>query len=198
MNATRRFTLAAVAAAAAVSMLAAPALRAQEYATPFGPSSQDAVNRMLKLAALKDGDVVADLGSGNGQIIIGAARSNPKVRGWGVDLQEWLVKTATEEAARQGVVHCVLPAVEVANFEAVRALAHAGGDSYALGIHPLYVGQAADDDLHRLDAALTRYRDDPRLVARRKRPAPGSADRSLGPLFWTVRAIESKDPKYEV
>ncbi|MEI6761475.1 MAG: TatD family hydrolase, partial [Betaproteobacteria bacterium] len=69
------------------------------------------------------------------------------------------------EAARQGVVHCVLPAVEVANFEAVRALAHAGGDSYALGIHPLYVGQAADDDLHRLDAALTRYRDDPRLVA---------------------------------
>jgi TatD DNase family protein len=69
------------------------------------------------------------------------------------------------EAARQGVVHCVLPAVEVANFEAVRALAHAGGDSYALGIHPLYVGQAADDDLYRLDAALTRYRDDPRLVA---------------------------------
>jgi TatD DNase family protein len=69
------------------------------------------------------------------------------------------------EAARQGVVHCVLPAVQVANFEAVRALAHAGGDSYALGIHPLHVGQAADDDLQRLDAALTRYRDDPRLVA---------------------------------
>jgi precorrin-6B methylase 2 len=77
--------------------------RAQEYATPFGPSSQDAVNRMIRLAALKDGDVVADLGSGNGQIIIAAARSNPKVRGWGVDLQDWLVKTATEEAARQGV-----------------------------------------------------------------------------------------------
>ncbi len=77
--------------------------RAQEYATPFGPSSQDAVNRMIRLAALKDGDVVADLGSGNGQIIIAAAKSNPKVRGWGVDLQEWLVKTATEEAAKQGV-----------------------------------------------------------------------------------------------
>jgi TatD DNase family protein len=75
------------------------------------------------------------------------------------------VSAVRAEAARQGVVHCVLPAVQVANFEAVRALAHAGGDSYALGIHPLYVGQAADDDLHRLDAALTRYRDDPRLVA---------------------------------
>jgi TatD DNase family protein len=63
------------------------------------------------------------------------------------------------------VVHCVLPAVEVANFEAVRALAHAGGDSYALGIHPLYVAKALDADLGALDACLLRYRDDPRLVA---------------------------------
>ena len=69
------------------------------------------------------------------------------------------------EAVRQQVLMCVLPAVEVANFEAVRALAHAGGDSYALGIHPLYVKAAQDDDLDRLDAALQQCRDDPRLVA---------------------------------
>lgn len=69
------------------------------------------------------------------------------------------------EAARHQVGMCVLPAVEVANFEAVRALAHAGGDSYALGIHPLYVKAAHDDDLDRLDVALQSYRDDPRLVA---------------------------------
>ena len=69
------------------------------------------------------------------------------------------------EAARQQVALCVLPAVAVANFEAVRTLAHAGGDAYALGIHPLYVKTAQDDDLERLDAALQRYRDDPRLVA---------------------------------
>lgn len=75
------------------------------------------------------------------------------------------VSAVRAEAARSGVVHCVLPAVEVANFEAVRALAHAGDDSYALGIHPLYVARAADDDLQQLDEALTRYRDDPRLVA---------------------------------
>lgn len=68
-------------------------------------------------------------------------------------------------AAAAQVVHCVLPAVEVANFEAVRALAHAGGDSYALGIHPLYVAKALDADLGALDACLLRYRDDPRLVA---------------------------------
>ena len=70
-----------------------------------------------------------------------------------------------DQAARLQVAMCVLPAVEVANFEAVRTLAHAGGDSYALGIHPLYVKVAQDDDLDRLDAALQLHRDDPRLVA---------------------------------
>lgn len=68
-------------------------------------------------------------------------------------------------AATNNVAHCVLPAVEVANFDAVRRLAHESGDSYALGIHPLYVAHAQDTDLATLDAHLTRYRDDPRLVA---------------------------------
>jgi TatD DNase family protein len=53
----------------------------------------------------------------------------------------------------------------VDNFEAVRLLAHQLGDSYCLGIHPLYVAQADDGDLARLDAALAHFRDDPRLVA---------------------------------
>ena len=68
-------------------------------------------------------------------------------------------------AAINNVAHCVLAAVEVGNFDAVRQLAHEGGDSYALGIHPLYVSKAQDTDLARLDAYLLRYRDDPRLVA---------------------------------
>lgn len=68
-------------------------------------------------------------------------------------------------AAANQVLSCVLPAVEVGNFDAVRALAHAGGDGYALGIHPLYVKHASDADLATLDQQLLRYRDDPRLVA---------------------------------
>jgi TatD DNase family protein len=67
-------------------------------------------------------------------------------------------------AAEQGVDHCVLPAVEVANFAAVRDLAHEGGDSYGLGIHPLCTGRAVEGDLRRLDDALTAAKDDPRLV----------------------------------
>jgi TatD DNase family protein len=64
-----------------------------------------------------------------------------------------------------GVAMMVLPAVEAAHFDTVRALAHAQGLSYALGIHPLYVGRASDADLDTLREALHRHRDDPRLVA---------------------------------
>lgn len=68
-------------------------------------------------------------------------------------------------AASRGVGLCVIPAVERSNFNTVRALAHRLGDAYALGIHPMFVPQANDDDLAALDAALTAHRDDPRLVA---------------------------------
>jgi TatD DNase family protein len=69
------------------------------------------------------------------------------------------------QARAAGVGHCVIPAVEVGNFDAVRTLAHRFGDSYALGIHPLCTGRATDDDLARLDEALAQHQGDPRLVA---------------------------------
>ena len=75
------------------------------------------------------------------------------------------VAAVRQRATQNGVVHCVVPAVEVANFHAVQALAHAGGDSYCLGIHPLYVKHATDQDLAALDAALLEHAHDPRLVA---------------------------------
>ena len=68
-------------------------------------------------------------------------------------------------ATSVGVAQCVIPAVEVANFDTVRTLAHRFGDAYALGIHPLYVARAQEADLATLDTALERHRDDPRLVA---------------------------------
>jgi len=55
--------------------------------------------------------------------------------------------------------------VAVFNFATVRTLAHAQGDAYALGIHPLCTGDANEADLQTLDAELTARRDDPRLVA---------------------------------
>ena len=68
-------------------------------------------------------------------------------------------------ARAAGVSRLVLPAVAVEHFDTVRALAHEHGVAYALGIHPLWVDRAADDDLARLHDALQRHQDDPRLVA---------------------------------
>ncbi|MCU0969730.1 MAG: TatD family hydrolase [Rubrivivax sp.] len=70
-----------------------------------------------------------------------------------------------ERARTAGVHALVMPSVEVAGFAAVAQLAHAHGLAYALGIHPLFTGRAADADLDTLDAALHAARDDPRLVA---------------------------------
>ncbi|TFZ07584.1 TatD family deoxyribonuclease [Ramlibacter henchirensis] len=70
-----------------------------------------------------------------------------------------------QRARRAGVVHCLIPAVHTAAFDAVRTLAHQGGDSYALGIHPLFTPQASQEDLETLDGALTEHANDPRLVA---------------------------------
>ena len=75
------------------------------------------------------------------------------------------VAAVRARAAGAGVAHCVLPAVAVGNFEAVRLLAHAYSDSYALGIHPLLVPQASEADLQALDAELALRASDPRLVA---------------------------------
>ena len=68
-------------------------------------------------------------------------------------------------AAAENVRLCVIPAVAAFNFATVRELAHAQGDAYGLGIHPLCTGDAEDGDLDRLDAELAARRDDPRLVA---------------------------------
>jgi TatD DNase family protein len=76
-----------------------------------------------------------------------------------------LALSLRERATARGVGVCVIPAVERANFDTVRRLAHRTGDAYALGIHPLYVPQAREADLAALDAALTEHRHDPRLVA---------------------------------
>ncbi len=68
-------------------------------------------------------------------------------------------------ARAAGVAQLVLPAVEIANFDAVRNLAHEHGLAYALGIHPLCVAGADPADLDVLAQALQAHAQDPRLVA---------------------------------
>jgi TatD DNase family protein len=68
-------------------------------------------------------------------------------------------------ARAAGVGMIVVPAVDAANFDTVRALAHRHGLAYALGIHPMCVDRSADTDLVALRRALETHRADPRLVA---------------------------------
>ena len=84
-----------------------------------------------------------------------------------LDAEEFAVdrEEVRRQAAIKGVAHCVLPAVEVGNFDVVRGLAHQFGDSYALGIHPLYTPRAQDGDLAVLAALLQLHAGDARLVA---------------------------------
>ncbi len=75
------------------------------------------------------------------------------------------VDAVRAQARAAGVAHCVIPAVERSQWDAVRQLAQRHGDSYALGIHPLYTPRAADEDLEALAGALQQHQADPRLVA---------------------------------
>ena len=75
-------------------------------------------------------------------------------------------RDAVREAARlAGVARCVIPAVQRVHWADVAQLADRHGDSYALGVHPLYVPQAQEADLLALDQALRERAGDPRLVA---------------------------------
>ena len=70
--------------------------------TPFVVSPDAVVERMLYLAQPKAGERLVDLGSGDGRIVIEAAKRFG-AKGLGVDIDPRLVKLATENAKRAGV-----------------------------------------------------------------------------------------------
>ena len=76
---------------------------AQERYSPFVPSDMTNVERMVKLAKLRAGDVVMDLGSGDGRIVFESLRANPGVTGVGVELDRSLVDRANAAAKARGL-----------------------------------------------------------------------------------------------
>jgi precorrin-6B methylase 2 len=83
---------------------AALTARAQdtEWRVPFITTPDEVVVRMLELAGTRAGDLVADLGSGDGRIVITAAR-NFGARGLGIELDAALVDRSRKNAAAAGV-----------------------------------------------------------------------------------------------
>lgn len=86
-----------------VALLSAVSAGAQERFSFFQPSTPESVERLLKLADLRDDDVIVDLGSGNGTIVLTGAKMNSKLRGWGIEIDEKLVAESNGVAKAQGV-----------------------------------------------------------------------------------------------
>jgi len=91
--------------AAAIATLIGSALAYAQAPTkdvPYVPTPQVVVEKMLDVAAVTKGDVVYDLGSGDGRIVITAAKKYG-VRGVGVDIDPERVKEANANAVKAGV-----------------------------------------------------------------------------------------------
>jgi cyclopropane fatty-acyl-phospholipid synthase-like methyltransferase len=69
---------------------------------PFVPTPIEVVDRMLEMAEVKKGDLIYDLGSGDGRILIRAAKKYG-ARGVGIEMDSWLVAAARAKAKEEGV-----------------------------------------------------------------------------------------------
>ena len=73
---------------------------------PFVPTPIEVVDEMLELAQVRKGDVVYDLGSGDGRIVIRAAKKYG-VHAVGIEMDQILLEKARRDAKAAGVGHLV-------------------------------------------------------------------------------------------
>ena len=73
---------------------------------PFVPTPIEVIDRMLELAEVKKSDVIYDLGSGDGRIVIRAAKKYG-VRAVGIEMDSSLLDKARKAAKAEGVGHLV-------------------------------------------------------------------------------------------
>lgn len=87
----------------ALALFAAGPVASQDYGdTPYVQTPQNVVDKMLEIAKVGPKDYVIDLGSGDGRMVITAAKKYG-ARGFGVDLDRRLVVLANRLAAKAGV-----------------------------------------------------------------------------------------------
>ena len=96
-----RFDLART-ALAALTVLAAASCVDTSQDIHYIPTPPAVVDELLRLAEIEDGDVIYDLGSGDGRIVIAAARDYG-IRGVGIEIDDALLERARENARAAGV-----------------------------------------------------------------------------------------------
>jgi protein-L-isoaspartate O-methyltransferase len=72
------------------------------YTEPYVPTPEDIIPKMLALASVRPGDKVFDLGSGDGRIVIAAARDF-HARVVGVEIKKRLVKECRKKVKDMGL-----------------------------------------------------------------------------------------------
>lgn len=82
-------------------LLHLPTLNAQDLDVPFVPTPQNVVEQMLDIADVNESDYVIDLGSGDGRIVIAAAKRGAV--GHGIDLDPQRIKEARANANKAEV-----------------------------------------------------------------------------------------------
>jgi SAM-dependent methyltransferase len=85
---------------------AQPRKPAQQPDVIYVPTPHEVVDDMLRLANVRKGDVLYDLGSGDGRIAIAAAKKYG-VRAVGIDIDPDRIREATENARKAGVTNLV-------------------------------------------------------------------------------------------
>jgi SAM-dependent methyltransferase len=101
-RAARRVAAVAVVAVAVAVQLSTAFAAVLDVPTPYIPSTRQNVDEMLRLADVRPGDIVYDLGSGDGRVVITAAREWG-ARGVGVEIDPKLVAESSAQARREGV-----------------------------------------------------------------------------------------------
>jgi hypothetical protein len=79
-----------------------PSKDAERTGGPYVPTPQVVVDEMLRMARVNANDFVMDLGSGDGIIVLTAAKQF-RARGLGIDIDPQLVKLSNDSAQRMGV-----------------------------------------------------------------------------------------------
>ena len=100
MNRWTRYVLRAAALVAGTGLMI-DALAA-EPSVPYVPTPQVVVDRMLQMARVTPQDYLIDLGSGDGRIVVTAAKKYG-ARGFGVDLNPLRIKESLDNVAKAGV-----------------------------------------------------------------------------------------------
>jgi cyclopropane fatty-acyl-phospholipid synthase-like methyltransferase len=93
-------------ASVALSSVSVRSLADDREEIPFVPTPIEVVDKMLELAEVKKADVVYDLGSGDGRIVIRAAKKYG-VRAVGIEMDRLLLDKARQDAKAAGVSHLV-------------------------------------------------------------------------------------------